>query len=111
MVNSLGANLGARQDARLLLLLQAGPNWTRPVLPKDPKDDQLQGQGHKRVGGKVTPGRAVSGAMEDELAGKMCTYVEVNTLSHQQRRRGCLGGGGGGHIFFKTKNTNVDNNF
>lgn len=63
--------MGGRQDAAAALL-QVGPNWTRPVLPKDPKDEQLQGQGYKRVGGKVTPGRAVSGAMEDELAGKIC---------------------------------------
>lgn len=93
------ADLGAHHDAAAALL-QVGPNWTRPVLPKDPKDEQLQVQGFKRVGGKVTPGRAVSGAMEDELAGKICSHVNVDTMSPQA----WTGEGGGGGCPFPTNN-------
>lgn len=53
-------------------LCQVGPEWKSPVIPKTKSDDrQQQQQDPKKIGGKVTPGRAVSGVMEDELAGKV----------------------------------------
>ena len=58
-------------------LFQVGPNWIRPLLPKPKSDDRQQQQQDLKKGGKVTPGRAVSGAMEDELAGKTCGHVII----------------------------------
>ena len=70
-------------------LFQVGPNWTCPVIPKPKSDErQQQQQDSRKVSGKVTPGRAVSGAMEDELAGKTCGYVIIDRLSHRQVRGG-----------------------
>ena len=66
------------------VLAQVPPNWKRPVLPKPKNDDrQQQQQDSKKIGGKATPGRAVSGVMEDELAGKTCGYIIIDTLSGQ----------------------------
>lgn len=50
---------------------QVGPSWKRPEVPND---DEAQ-KGPKRPCVRPAPGRAVSGTIEEELAGKDCDSI------------------------------------